>query len=374
MKIEDIKNLTAIEILESCTELLKVKKYQNKDFVEKYIGLVLSRIGFYGLDKIPLTPLPLSRTNFNSEQDIVIRIEGIIVLKNAPTNEGLGDIVYKGYGLLEANETVIYDGRGGAGGGEAEDVTYSKVAETTVGGITAGDIVGPTQKDFNDALLSPPYVVPTFSSFTLVIPNLELELGEKLETPKTFTWNYTTEPNVTDNTIEIRQGATVLATSLAKSPTTLVGQAITPVLNNIATTETFSIRGDHEKGTIATRNANVSWLGSVYYGVALDVPNSSINEAWIKANLTRSLNNSHLSSVTGNIGVGERLYYIYPIAYGLRLFDTPLGSEGGSLIIVAGPSVRTDSQIANSLLAVDYAVNKNEQSNIGNITYTLTTL
>ena len=371
MKIEDIKNLTAIEILESCTELLKVKKYQNKDFVEKYIGLVLSRIGFYGLDKIPLTPLPLSRTNFNSEQDVVIRIEGIIVLKNAPINEGLGNIVYKGYGLLEVNETVIYDGRGGAGGGDAKDIAYSKVAEVTVGGITAGDTVGPTQKDFNDALLSTPYVVPTFNSFSLGVTTVEL--GYQLTTPKTFTWGYTTEPNVTDNTIEIRQGATVLATALPKSPTTLVGQAITVTQNNTPSTETFSIRGDHEKGTIATRNANVSWVGSIYQGVATDVANGAINEAWVKANLARSLTNSHVGSVTGTIGAGERLFYIYPVSYGLRVLDTPLGAEGGSLIISGGVIIRTDSQITFTLAGVEYAVCKNEQSNIGNITYTLTT-
>lgn len=373
MKITDIKNLTAIEILESCTELLKVKKYQNKDFVEKYIGLVLNRTGFYGLDGESPIPLSRNRTKFNDDNDVVLRIEGIVVLKAIPINEGAGSVAYKGYGLLEVGGVVIYDGRAGAVGiVDASTILYSKTSEVTVGGITAGDLVGPTLKDANDALLSLPYVVPTFSSFSLGVTSVEL--GYTLTTPKTFTWGYTTEPNVTDSTIEIRQGATVLATGLAKSPTTLIGQAIAPITNNIATSESFSILGSHTKGTITTRNATVSWLGSVYYGVAPDVPNGSINEAWIKTNLTRSLNNGHLTSITGNIGAGERLYYIYPITYGFRLLDTPLGAEGGSLIITSGPSVRTDSQITNSLLGVDYAVCKNEQSNIGNITYTLTTL
>ena len=375
MKITDIKNLTAIEILESATELFKSKKYQDKDFVEKFIGLVLHRTGFYGLDGNLTIPLNRNRTKFNEPTDVNIRIEGIVLLNSVPINEGAGNVAYKGYGLLEVGGVVIYDGRSGQGGGgpvDADEVGYTKVSEVTVGGITVGDTVGPTQKDFNDALLSTPYVVPTFASFSLGLPSNSVELGYELDSPKTFSWSYNTEPNVTDNTIEIRQGATVLATGLPKSPTTL-SQAITPVLNNIAANETFSIRGDHEKGAIATRNATVSWLGSVYYGIATDLPDGSIDEAWIKANLTRVLTNSHLPSISGNVGAGERLFYIYPTTYGLRVLDTPLGPEGNSLIIVAGPDVRTDSQIANSLLGVPYSVCKNEQSNIGDITYTLTT-
>ena len=119
MKIADIRNLTAIEILESATELFKSKRYQDKDFVEKFIGLVLHRTGFYGLDGNSTIPLNRSRTRFNEPTDVNLRIEGIVVLKSLPTNEGAGDVVYKGYGLLEVNGLVVYDGRSSGGGGIA---------------------------------------------------------------------------------------------------------------------------------------------------------------------------------------------------------------------------------------------------------------
>lgn len=77
-----------------------------------YSGLYASRSSFYGTNyNNDLVVLDREKTSFNSSTDIPIHIEGIVVLKSIPVNTGSGDIVYSGYGVLEVNNVVIYDGR-----------------------------------------------------------------------------------------------------------------------------------------------------------------------------------------------------------------------------------------------------------------------
>ena len=113
MKFKEIKNLDVIRIIENATELFRNKKYQSKKFVEKFIGLNLSRAGFYGQLQTDNTvnSLEYDKVIFNSSVDVTLLIEGIVILKNVPVNNGSGNITYSGYGLLEVNDVIIYDGR-----------------------------------------------------------------------------------------------------------------------------------------------------------------------------------------------------------------------------------------------------------------------
>ena len=135
MKFKDIKSLDVIRAIENATELFRNKKYQSKKFIEKFIGLNISRAGFYGqlqTSDNSVNSLEHDQVIFNSAQDVNLFIEGVVILNTIPVNEGAGLIVYSGYGILEVNNVVIYDGR---------------LANVDAGDLTAthtGDVTGTT--------------------------------------------------------------------------------------------------------------------------------------------------------------------------------------------------------------------------------------
>lgn len=116
MKLKGFTNLKLAELLESATNLFVNKKYQTKKEVENNLGLFIQRSYFYGKKEADgeYVALSLSKVVFNSDKDVQLVIEGIVVLPQIPKNDGDGDITYTGYGVLEVNGSVIYDGRGGA--------------------------------------------------------------------------------------------------------------------------------------------------------------------------------------------------------------------------------------------------------------------
>jgi hypothetical protein len=112
MKFKGIKNIDVIALIENTTELFKLGKYKSRKFVEQYIGLGLSKVGFYGLiEGNDVKALKDNQTTFDSPTDLDILIEGVVELEKTPVNNGAGNIVYQGYGVLEVNGVVIYDGR-----------------------------------------------------------------------------------------------------------------------------------------------------------------------------------------------------------------------------------------------------------------------
>ena len=112
----DIKNITGKSLaktIENAAEVRRNKKYLPYEQIEKYMPLEISRAGFYGRDKgANIEFLGKHNTSFNSLEDIQLRIEGVVVLDSVPVNNGIGGIAYNGYGVLEVNNSVIYDGRG----------------------------------------------------------------------------------------------------------------------------------------------------------------------------------------------------------------------------------------------------------------------
>ena len=116
MKLNDITNLDTIRAIESAGELFQNKKYQSKDYLEKFLGLMIHRSGFYGrLIGDEILPLERINTAFNELDDVCILIEGVVNLSKSPVNIGLGGIVYIGNGTLEVDNEVVYNGRGSSG-------------------------------------------------------------------------------------------------------------------------------------------------------------------------------------------------------------------------------------------------------------------
>lgn len=128
MKLSEITNLDTITLIENSTQLFRLKKYNSKEYVEKFIGLGLSRASFYGIKDKDGNVLALDKRKFvfGSNDDITLVIEGAVVLDKAPVNFGLGNINYTGYGILEANNSVIYNGRSSSLGHNHNDLYYTR--------------------------------------------------------------------------------------------------------------------------------------------------------------------------------------------------------------------------------------------------------
>lgn len=134
MKLKNITNRDAIVLIENATELFILDKYKDKKYVEAHLGLAISRVSFYGTIAVDGTVTALDKTNtvFNSSNDVPILVEGILILDQVPINEGLGDIVYYGYGVLEVDGVVIYDGRTESSTGEEGVFSLDKNTDSTV--------------------------------------------------------------------------------------------------------------------------------------------------------------------------------------------------------------------------------------------------
>jgi hypothetical protein len=115
----NIKNISSpkslIRFLNSATDIIRNTKYHVKEVVEDYIGLSIATAYFYGRVIGPdnYEPLPLTTTVFDSDEDIVLVIEGNVKLDIIPVNEGAGDVIFEGSGSISVDGEYIYSGGGG---------------------------------------------------------------------------------------------------------------------------------------------------------------------------------------------------------------------------------------------------------------------
>lgn len=261
--------------------------------------------------------------------------------------------------------------------GNQGNTTYTKVSEVKVGGVEVGQEVGQNYKEALDMILSAPYIAPSFSSFSTNISN-QLELGQKVVGNYSFPFGLNQAQNVKEDSISLIINSQIRLNQQTKnsSPLALNISEENYFQYNDDRVLTFLIKGIEERNNKTfQRSFNKVWTHSIYSGVAQDIDVNTIDETWIKANLTRTLSNTHLATgnfaISGTLGVNEKLYYVYPVDLGLKKFKTDLGVEGGSLIISGGLEIKTASQITFSLAGKDYAVLRTEQANLGYITRTL---
>lgn len=268
-------------------------------------------------------------------------------------------------------------GIGETGNGNSNRSSYKKVpvtSEVTTGGIYKNDVVMVSKNDEKEwkQLLSLPYVTPSFRSLNIIDYPSIVELGYKISNEVIqFGYGVNLPQNVKENSISFQKiGSSQIIENLPIS-TSLWSSDVSEQYN-IPTNVSFKISAINTKGESFSRTLTISWKHSVYYGVAENKEANEITESWIKENLTRSLTNSHITTISGNLGDNQRLYYAYPISFGYRYFNTDLGREGNSLIIRDDNlTLKNSSQISYNYPALGYAVCKNEQSGIGNISRTL---
>jgi hypothetical protein len=307
-------NLELIKLLESATEIFRNKKYYGRDHVEKYIGYGIHRSGFYGIKEgNDLTGLALNRTTFNQSSDVEIVIEGFVELSKPPVNNGSGGIVYTGYGLLEVNDLVIYDGRAGGGGSGTfiNDIPVVLPIGKSLGKYVNGDIIPAAGKTFEEVLndVAQDFLAPAFTSFSISQPS-PIEVGATISGLKTFTWATSESANVEPDTISI-EDSVVLGSGLSNDGTedlTITTQTLTS-----AGSQTFIIRGEDTQGGNFSRNTSVVWQWRRYYGK--DASTGPLNETQIEALPNTGLASGFSGNYSFPAGAGYA-YFAFPMAWG----------------------------------------------------------
>ena len=320
MHLKDLTNLRAITLIENATELFRAKKYQSKDHVEKFIGLVLQRSSFYGrLNGNKLGPLERSTTIFNEPTDVIIQIEGILVLDKEPVNNGAGEIMYQGYGVLEVDGTVIYDGRAGTGGGGSEIFAESltgNFVEQVIEGISVGSQIDhriETRSGRPHLIIGDPYVAPSFNSFLMSGQATTIEAGDSITgSNRTFTWGVSNPANLTPNDITIRDvsAATDLVTGLTNDGSEVVdiGPAVQLSANQ---SQQYRISSGQLQGGDISRNFTITARWAVFYGNNLL---TTLTESDIEALTTKELRSNFTK--TYSLNAGGYKWICYPTTFG----------------------------------------------------------
>ena len=320
MKLSDITNIDLLGLIENATQLFRLNKYRDKDTVEAYIGLAVQQSYFYGvIDTQGNTrPLKLSDTKLNSHEDITLEIDGIVRLAEYPVNLGVGDIVLTGYGIIEVNDVLVYDGRrlntysvttsstNGGNSGNTTSLDYSKVSEVNEGGVRIGDTVGPTIPEALDQILSAAFEDLAYSY------SINYSLVEKgLSVTPTSTWNIipnddtVTDVSILRNNIEENNQGTTLSGSYSH-------------LNSIDFSNSISERAYEIKVTSTDAGLNsvsrsVSFVAPTYSGV-LGI--SDIDETNIKT-LTKYVRSRATQNNISFSPTLQRYIYAYPKSFGL---------------------------------------------------------
>lgn len=117
MNIKNITSADVADVLKMIPNIFKSKVQKSKEYVAEFLGLLIHRSNFYGIvDNFDnATPLARNKVEFDSPNDVKLLIEGTVILNKVPVNVGAGSLELSGYGLLEVDGTVVYDGRGGSG-------------------------------------------------------------------------------------------------------------------------------------------------------------------------------------------------------------------------------------------------------------------
>jgi len=338
MKFSNLTSFNLIELLESATELFRNKKYHTREHVEKYLGLSIHRSSFYGYnDKGKLKALDVKKTVFDSDSDVELVIEGILQLDTLPTNTGAGNIVYTGYGVLEIDGVVIYDGRGGASGPSVfnADIPVVLSGGKTVGRFTNGQTIPSTGLTAEEVvtLISTEYLIPTFTSFSMGLAST-VEVGTILTGFTNVTWSTSNSGNIVPDTIQIDDvtGVTTLVQNIANDGSESIDLQ-GPIQKIIEGSNTWRIATLDTQNNAALRNVSTSWQYLQFYGVGT-VPIDSAN--------VRALGNQRFNSAgnnfTLNTGSVENIFVV----------ALPLGKSISSVIDLDALNADITSEYVNT--------------------------
>jgi hypothetical protein len=309
MKLSELTNFKLIGLLESATELFRNKKYHPRDYVQKYLGLSLQRSSFYGTIKNgQYIAHPRNLTSFDTEEDSLIVVEGILQLERLPINIGAGEIVYSGYGVLEVGGVVIYDGRGGAAGLLFNnDIPVVLADGKNLGRFLNGDTILAIGKTAEEVItdIAIEYLAPAFTSFSMGLTGT-VEVGTSFTGLTNSTWSTTQPGNVAVDSIGITDvtNSAILAFPLSNDGSESVDLQ-GPIAKTTETSNTWQIALANTLAGTATRNVTTTWSYLQFYGVGT-TPASS---AQVRA-LGNQRFNTAGNSFTLNTGSVENVFNI----------------------------------------------------------------
>ncbi len=161
-------------------------------------------------------------------------------------------------------------------------------------------------------------------------------------------------------------GEVVLAWKFNKTPSALT-------LNNVSksvsspgetiesktySTDTYwTLKATGEKGETSSKTVGIYFNNAVYYGVSASTDYSS---TLIKS-LTQTLQNSHCSSFTVNVGEGEYIYYCVPSSFSSVKFYV-----GGAKLAGGITAVDTDVEYTNGSYNTTYTIYRSDNPSLGN--------
>lgn len=283
MKLSTITNLELIKLIENATELFRNDIYYSKEYVEKHIGLGIHRSGFIG-HKIndDINALSKGEIIFNETGDIKLIIEGFVNLPTIPINTS-GTVSYTGYGLLEVNGVVIYDGRANVSGtatwgnitGNISDQADLQLALNDKLSLSGGTMSGDIDMDGNNLVsvgsISATGNISTIANLVLssYTPNTILTVGTGglIENSSVTTTELGYLSGVTSN-IQAQLDNKVIAVSGTANRISITGTATNPVIdiasNYIGQTSITIV------GAVGTGTWEASIISPIYGGTGVN--------------------------------------------------------------------------------------------------------
>ncbi|WP_162054526.1 hypothetical protein [Pontibacter pamirensis] len=115
------------------------------------------------------------------------------------------------------------------------------------------------------------------------------------------------------------------------------------------TPKSYTARAKDLKDVLSTQPSTTWGIGvKAWYGKG-EATGAAITEAWVRANLQKhSSFNGHMPSVTVTPGSNDYIYYLAPVAWGLKVFEF-LGSDQTNPESATRVRVRTDNEMLNGI-------------------------
>ena len=156
--------------------------------------------------------------------------------------------------------------------------------------------------------------------------------------------------------------------TITPSSLTLNGNAITPTqtgeitLNNLSLTDddSWTLVAQTASGTTATKEVELLFANNIYYGVASEP--TTVNEAFIKQQLTKELKETKNKRFTVNASTNQYIWFAVPVRYRECSFSVG-GFSGGFELATTIANFEHLSGYEEA-----YRVYKSDNPNLGNTT------
>ena len=194
------------------------------------------------------------------------------------------------------------------GSGEGSEIIAATASQ--IGYVSNKPGLDTVQKAL-DALL---YEAPNITSFTADKSFERIrELGDKVDIPITFSWDYTSFSNIDKITLSYVPSIVPTAKSAIYSA------------KSITSDTTFILTITDQQGGSASESGSYSFGLAKYYGVSVEP--AAYNEAFVKG-LQKKIGTGKGETITVNAAANQYIYYCIPCKWGTPIFNVG-GFDGG---------------------------------------------